>query len=106
MTLHDAIEMGLQDAASRLQTIPTSTKLFRHAIEGRDFPGVSRGVSETLLKVLDGQEVSDHFARLFSEMTAIAQASRAAYGEPLLTHEQIAVSLDAAKAFFNSFRHL
>ena len=60
----------------------------------------------SLMDLLKGEELSEPFARAFSEMTTVAQGSRVLFGEAALTPEQLKDFLEVMKDIRNSFRHL
>ena len=106
MSTRDAIELGIQDAHARLGNLPTGTKLSFAATSASYADEVHPALLPSITKALGDEPVSDHFARLFAELTTVAQSARYAYGEQQLTVEQLTLALDGFKAFLNSFGHL
>jgi len=58
-----------------------------------------------VINLLD-KSSSGRFIFLFSQMVAIAEASRIANDEPALEYDQIKEYLQESVSFFNSWRHL
>jgi hypothetical protein len=90
--IRDGINSGIQ----RAETDITEPK-----------PIDTETLQQNLEVVLDSfsEDLSPHFVRYFSEMSAIAAVSRLTFGYPDLDITGISEYLDVSVSFFDSFTH-
>lgn len=99
-----SVRQGIDDALLRVGNL-YGTKL---AFGLTDEPGqeqTKEQVEKQVTSVLQDEEVSEHFVRLFAEIATLAHVARRTYGEPDLTPDDLQAFLPSIKDILNSFLH-